>query len=64
MIFDGVITGFGRLGTPFAFEAFGVQPDLVTCAKGMTNATVPMGRDWEYGEIFGPARQKIIDARH
>ena len=31
------------MGTPFAFEAFGVQPDLVTCAKGMTNATVPMG---------------------
>ena len=43
MIFDEVITGFGRMGTPFAFEAFGVQPDLVTCAKGMTNATVPMG---------------------
>ena len=43
MIFDEVISGFGRMGTPFAYEAFGVQPDLVTCAKGMTNATVPMG---------------------
>ncbi|MDC0012402.1 aminotransferase class III-fold pyridoxal phosphate-dependent enzyme [Octadecabacter sp.] len=43
LIFDEVISGFGRIGTPFAFEAFGVQPDLVTCAKGMTNATVPMG---------------------
>lgn len=43
LIFDEVISGFGRMGTPFAFEAFGVQPDLVTCAKGMTNATVPMG---------------------
>lgn len=43
LIFDEVITGFGRMGTPFAYEAFGVQPDLVTCAKGMTNATVPMG---------------------
>ena len=38
-----MISGFGRLGTAFAYEAFGVQPDLVTCAKGMTNATVPMG---------------------
>lgn len=43
LIFDEVISGFGRMGTPFAFEAFGVQPDLVTCAKGITNATVPMG---------------------
>lgn len=43
LIFDEVISGFGRMGTPFAYEAFGVQPDLVTCAKGMTNATVPMG---------------------
>ncbi|SLN29636.1 aminotransferase class III-fold pyridoxal phosphate-dependent enzyme [Pseudooctadecabacter jejudonensis] len=43
LIFDEVITGFGRMGTAFAYEAFGVQPDLVTCAKGMTNATVPMG---------------------
>ena len=43
LIFDEVITGFGRMGTPFAHEAFGVTPDLVTCAKGMTNATVPMG---------------------
>ena len=43
LIFDEVISGFGRMGTPFAYEAFGVTPDLVTCAKGMTNATVPMG---------------------
>lgn len=43
LIFDEVISGFGRMGTPFAYEAFGVQPDIVTCAKGMTNATVPMG---------------------
>lgn len=43
LIFDEVITGYGRMGTPFAYEYFGVQPDLVTCAKGMTNATVPMG---------------------
>jgi len=43
LIFDEVITGFGRLGAPFAAQAFGVTPDLITCAKGMTNGTVPMG---------------------
>jgi len=43
LIFDEVITGFGRLGAPFAAQAFGVTPDLITCAKGMTNGAVPMG---------------------
>lgn len=43
LIFDEVITGFGRLGTPFASQYFGVQPDLFTVAKGITNATVPLG---------------------
>ncbi|WP_448188327.1 aminotransferase class III-fold pyridoxal phosphate-dependent enzyme [Azospirillum sp. sgz301742] len=43
LIFDEVITGFGRLGTGFAVERFGVQPDLVTVAKGITNGVVPMG---------------------
>lgn len=43
LIFDEVITGFGRLGTPFAVDYFGVRPDLYTTAKGLTNATVPMG---------------------
>lgn len=43
LIFDEVITGFGRLGTPFASDFFGVQPDLITCAKGLTNGAVPMG---------------------
>jgi len=43
LIFDEVITGFGRLGTPFAADAFGVQPDLITLAKGLTNGVVPMG---------------------
>jgi beta-alanine--pyruvate transaminase len=43
LIFDEVITGFGRLGQPFASQRFGVTPDLFTTAKGLTNGTVPMG---------------------
>ena len=43
LIFDEVITAFGRLGAASAAEHFGVQPDMITCAKGLTNATVPMG---------------------
>ena len=43
LIFDEVITGFGRLGAPFAAQRFGVTPDLMTVAKGLTNGCVPMG---------------------
>ncbi|MFC5069690.1 aspartate aminotransferase family protein [Flaviflagellibacter deserti] len=43
LIFDEVITGFGRLGAPFASTYFGVTPDLFTAAKGITNGVVPMG---------------------
>ncbi|ALN74887.1 aspartate aminotransferase family protein [Aureimonas sp. AU20] len=43
LIFDEVITGFGRLGSPFATDHFGVVPDLVTTAKGLTNGVIPMG---------------------
>ncbi|MCS6892629.1 MAG: aspartate aminotransferase family protein [Rhodovarius sp.] len=43
LIFDEVITGFGRTGAPFAAERFGVIPDMITMAKGLTNAAVPMG---------------------
>lgn len=43
LIFDEVITGFGRLGTRFAADYFGVIPDILTCAKGLTNGAVPMG---------------------
>jgi beta-alanine--pyruvate transaminase len=54
LIFDEVITGFGRLGAPFAATKFGVTPDLMTVAKGLTNGCVPMGA------VF--ASQKIHDA--
>jgi beta-alanine--pyruvate transaminase len=43
LIFDEVITGFGRLGRPFASQFFGVTPDMITFAKGVTSGTVPMG---------------------
>ncbi len=43
LIFDEVITGFGRVGEAFAAQRFGVMPDLITCAKGLTNGAVPMG---------------------
>jgi beta-alanine--pyruvate transaminase len=43
LIFDEVITGFGRLGTPFAADYFGIVPDLMTTAKGLTNGAFPMG---------------------
>ncbi len=43
LIFDEVITGFGRLGVPFASQFFGVMPDLFTFAKGITSGAVPLG---------------------
>jgi len=43
LIFDEVITGFGRLGAPFAAQRFAVTPDIITMAKGLTSGTVPMG---------------------
>ena len=43
LIFDEVITGYGRLGTPFAAQYFGIQPDLMTFAKGVTSGAVPLG---------------------
>ncbi len=54
LIFDEVITGFGRLGRPFAADYFGIEPDLVTTAKGLTSGVIPMGA------VF--AQKKIYDA--
>ncbi|MFO1084396.1 MAG: aspartate aminotransferase family protein [Reyranellaceae bacterium] len=67
LIFDEVITGFGRLGTGFAAEKFGVLPDLMTVAKGISNATVPMGGVFVRKHVFdglmtGP--ENAIDLFH
>jgi beta-alanine--pyruvate transaminase len=43
LIFDEVITGFGRIGAAFAAEKYAVMPDIITCAKGITNGVIPMG---------------------
>jgi beta-alanine--pyruvate transaminase len=43
LIFDEVITGFGRLGQPFGAQYFDVLPDMITAAKGLTNGAIPMG---------------------
>ena len=51
LIFDEVITGFGRLGTPFAADYFGVVPDIITTAKGLTNGVIPMGAVFVKNEI-------------
>ena len=52
LIFDEVITGFGRTGQPFAAQTFGVTPDLITCAKGLTNGAVPMGAVIAHDKVF------------
>jgi len=61
-VLRAIVTGFGRLGTPFATDYFGVTPDLVTSAKGITNGTVPMGAVFASRRIHdalmtGPASQ-------
>ena len=55
LIFDEVITGFGRTGHAFAAETFGVIPDMITFAKGVTNATIPLS-----GVLVRPAIHDAI----
>ena len=67
LIFDEVITGFGRLGTSFAADYFGVEPDMITCAKGLTSGTVPMGAVMVKQEIYSAFQDrdpKAIDLFH
>jgi beta-alanine--pyruvate transaminase len=58
LIFDEVITGFGRTGKAFASQSFGVTPDIVTMAKAITNGTIPMGAVAVSETIY----QTIVDA--
>ncbi len=67
LIFDEVITGFGRLGSSFAAEHFGVMPDLITTAKGLTNGVVPMGAVLATGAIhdaFMSGPEEAIELFH
>ncbi|WP_426112189.1 aspartate aminotransferase family protein [Massilia sp. PWRC2] len=52
LIFDEVITGFGRMTTPFAADYFEVEPDLMTTAKGLTNGVIPMGAVFSRAPIY------------
>jgi len=68
LIFDEVITGFGRLGASFAAEHFGIQPDIITTAKGITSGTVPMGavfvRKGIYDAFMESASENAIELFH
>ena len=67
LIFDEVITGFGRLGVPFAVDYFGVTPDIVLTAKGVTNGVVPMGAVFVRKEIhdaFMGGPEHVIEFFH
>jgi beta-alanine--pyruvate transaminase len=68
LIFDEVITGFGRLGAPFAAHRFNVKPDLLTCAKAINNAAVPMGaviaRNEIHDSIVNAAPEGTIEFLH
>ena len=67
LIFDEVITGFGRLGAPFASDYFGVVPDLMTVAKGITNGCVPMGAVFckdAIHDVFMTGPEHVIEFTH
>jgi Adenosylmethionine-8-amino-7-oxononanoate aminotransferase len=67
LIFDEVITGFGRLGTPFAADYFDVKPDIITTAKGLTNGVIPMGAVMVTAEIhdaFMTGPEHLIEFFH
>ena len=67
LIADEVITAFGRLGTTFGSDYFGISPDIITTAKGMTNGTIPMGAVFVKGHIhdaFMNGPEWMIDFFH
>lgn len=67
LIFDEVITGFGRLGTPFAADYFGVTPDIMVTAKGVSNGVIPMGAVFVKKEIhdaFMTGPEHLIEFFH
>jgi beta-alanine--pyruvate transaminase len=67
LIFDEVITGFGRLGTPFGADYFGVTPDIMITAKGLTNGVIPMGAVLVTSEIhdaFMGGPEHMIEFMH
>jgi beta-alanine--pyruvate transaminase len=68
LVFDEVITGFGRTGKAFAAQTFGVTPDIITLAKALTNGAVPMGavvvRDEIYDTVTGAAPENAIELFH
>jgi beta-alanine--pyruvate transaminase len=67
LIFDEVITGFGRLGAPFATDYFGVVPDLVASAKGITNGSIPLGAVFAKRAIYDALMQgppNVIELFH
>jgi beta-alanine--pyruvate transaminase len=67
LIFDEVITGFGRLGSAFAADHFGIQPDLMCTAKGLTNGTIPMGAVLATSEVhdaFMHGPEHLIELFH
>jgi beta-alanine--pyruvate transaminase len=67
LIFDEVITGYGRLGTPFGADYFGVTPDIMVTAKGLTNGVIPMGAVLVSAEIhdaFMGGPEHVIEFFH
>ena len=68
LVFDEVITGFGRLGAPFASQLWGITPDICTMAKALTNGSIPMGavacKDEIYETVTNASPENAIEFFH